>query len=400
MYSIAICRREHLGERAARTPIQMFGTDASEAAIGRAREGRYPDGIESEVSPARLRQYFTKEDHHYRIAKPLRDLCVLARHDLTRDPPFSRVDLVSCRNLLIYLDSGLQRHVLGQLHYALRPHGFLLLGPSEAIGASADLFELTDKKRRVFARRDVPGRAQLHPARELQLPPPRGPWAAAAPQRAEADRLQRETDRMLLARYAPAAIVVDEELNVHQFRGDTGAYLEHAPGPASLNLQQLAPPSLLVALAPALREARASRATVRREGLRVETQGRARSVRFEVSPFRLADDTGACYLVVLEEAGRARAPRLWEKLLETAAARRAPAPGSSAAEIEQLQRELAATREFLQSSAEEQEAAREELKSLHEEALSANEEFQSTNEELETAKEELQSANEELATTN
>jgi len=402
LYSIAICLMEHLGERAARTPVQIFGTDASEAAIARAREGTYPEGIEAEVPPERLRRWFVKADHHYQIAKPIRDLCVFARHDVTRDPPFSRLDLVSCRNLLIYLDAALQRHVLDQLHYALKPRGFLLLGASEAIGASADLFELVDKKRRVFMRRDVPGRAHAHrPARELPSVP-RVPWTPeplTGSAALETDRLQRETDRMLLARYAPAAIVVDEDLNVHQFRGDTGAYLAHAPGPASLNLQQLAPPALLVALVPALREARSARSTVRRERVRIETQGRARDVRFEVSPFRLAGDSGACYLVVLEEEPRARGPRLLEKLAE-ALARRAPPPGGAAAEIEQLQRELAATSAYLQTNAEEHEAVKEELKSLHEEALSANEEFQSTNEELETAKEELQSTNEELATTN
>ena len=397
LYSIAICLMEHLGERAGRTPVQMFGTDASDAAIARAREGRYPEGIESEVSPERLQRYFDRGDHHYRIAKSIRDLCVFARHDVTRDPPFSRLDLVSCRNLLIYLDAALQRQVLDQFHYALKPQGFLLLGPSEAIGASSELFELVDKKRPAFTRRDVPGRGHPRLARGSGRAP-REPWIAAAPAAPEAEGVQREADRMLLARYAPAAIVVDDNLNVHQFRGATGNFLEHAPGAANLNLRQLAPPSLLIALVPALREARATHATVRREHLRIEGHGRARSVRFEVSPFRPADDAGVCYLVVLEEAQRAR-PRLWEKLLQ-AAARPARAPGEAAAELEQLKAELAATREFLKSSGEEHEAAKEELKSLHEEALSANEEFQSTNEELETAKEELQSANEELATTN
>jgi two-component system, chemotaxis family, CheB/CheR fusion protein len=396
LYSIAMCLMEHLGEGAARTPIQLFGTDASEAAIARAREGSYPEGIEAEVSSERLSRWFVKVNHHYRIAKPLRELCVFARHDVTRDPPFSRVDLISCRNLLIYLDAGLQRQVIEQFHYALNPRGFLLLGPSEAIGASADLFELADKKRRLLMRRDVAGRARAHSAR---APAPRAAWEPKLPRPAalEADPVQREADRMLLARYAPAAIVVDEDLNVHQFRGQTGAYLEHASGAASLNLQQLAPPGLLFALTPALREARTAHAAVRRD-VRLETRGRARSVSFEVSPLRMQDgDSGACYLVVFEEPGRRTG--LWERLLE-AAARRTPAPGSAAGDLETLKHELAATREFLRSSAEEHEAAKEELKSLHEEALSSNEELQSTNEELETAKEELQSTNEELATTN
>ncbi len=397
LYSIAICLMESLGERSGHVPIQLFGTDASDSAIARAREASYPEGIASELSPERLRRYFNKVDHHYRIGKPLRDLCVFARHDVTRDPPFSRIDLVSCRNLLIYLDAGLQRQVIAQFHYALNPQGFLLLGPSEAIGASADLFELTDKKRRVFRRRDIAGRAYTNLTRP---PAPRTPWLPGpTPQPAalEADRVQREADRILLARYAPASIVVDEDLNVHQFRGQTGTYLEHHSGAASLKLQQLAPPALLIALKPALREARTARAAVRRE-LRLETNGHVRTVSIEVSPFRMEqDESGACYLVVFGE--RDRRQSLLDRLLE-AATRRAPVAGGAAQELETLRRELAATREFLQSSIEEHEATKEELKSLHEEALSANEELQSTNEELETAKEELQSTNEELATTN
>jgi two-component system, chemotaxis family, CheB/CheR fusion protein len=402
VYSIAICLMEHLGERAERMPIQLFGTDVSEPAIAQAREARYPEGIEAEVSPERLRRHFAKLDHHYRIAKSIRDLCVFARHDVTRDPPFSNIDLVSCRNLLIYLDGALQRQVLLQLHYALKPQGFLFLGASEAIGASADLFEMSDKRHRVFTRRTLPGHVRpAHAPREPTLTPRPAPAPAAHTREAalDTDRVQREADRMLLARYAPAAIVVDDELNVLQFRGETGRFLEHAPGPASLNLQKLAPAPLLVALVPALREARTTRAPVSRKNVRIEAPGRARKIEFEVSPFQLPDVSGSCYLVVFEEAQRPRPPALWQALLD-AAARRAPAAGGAAGELEQLRRELAEAREFIQTRAEEYEATKEEMKSMHEEALSTNEEFQSTNEELETAKEELQSANEELSTTN
>ena len=401
VYSIAICLIEFLGERTEHTAIQIFGTDVSEAAIAHAREGRYPEGIESEVSPERLRRHFARHDHHYLIAKSIRDLCIFARHDVTRDPPFSRIDLVSCRNLLIYLDAALQRQVFAQLHYALKPRGFLVLGPSEAVGTSADLFELTDKKRRVFTRRTLPGRRAPPHARHEREPlpsiaaaPPLQPRAAPI----EPDRVQRETDRLLLARYAPAAIVVDEQLNVLQFRGDTGLFLEHAPGPASLNLQKLAPAPLLIALAPALREARTSRAAARRRNVRIEAHGRIKKVDLEVTPLRLPDEPGICYLVVFEAAQLTRPLRLWPALLN-AIARRAPA-GAEAGELEQIKRELIETREFLKANTEEYEATKEELKSLHEEALSTNEEFQSTNEELETAKEELQSTNEELITTN
>jgi len=400
VYSIAISLIEALGERAGAMTIQMFGTDASEAAIARAREGRYPEGTADEVPPERLRRFFVKLDGHYEIAKAVRDLCVFARQDVTRDPPFSRIDLLSCRNLLIYLDPALQRGVLALFHYALKPQGFLMLGPSEALGQSTDLFELVDKKHRIFARRAALGRPEL-PFRGREAGPSHPQAGPAAPAAAilETDRMQREADRALLARYAPASVLVDEQLNVHQFRGQTALFLEHAPGTASLNLQKLAPPSLLVALSPAIREARKGNAPVRRENVRIELQGRVRKVHFEVSPFQVPETDARGYLVVFEEAQAERGrPGLWQLIF----GRRAAAAGAKGvpAELEQLQLELASTREFLRTAVEEHEAAKEELKSAHEEALSSNEEFQSTNEELETATEELQSTNEELATTN
>jgi two-component system CheB/CheR fusion protein len=401
IYSIAIALVEALGERARATTIQMFGTDASDAAIARARAGRYPESTASEVSPERLRRYFVKLDAHYEIAKSLRDLCVFARQDVTRDPPFSRLDLVSCRNLLIYLDPALQRSVLALLHYALKPQGFLMLGPSEAIGQSADLFELVDKKHRIYARRDVRGRPELpFRGREAQPFHPQAGLAAPAAAILETDRMQREADRVLLARYAPASVLVDEQLNVHQFRGHTAPFLEHAPGTASLSLQRLAPPSLLIALSPAILEVRKGNAPVRRENVRIESHGRVRKVHFEVSPFQIPETDVRGYLVVFEEAPVERdRPGLWQRVFGRRAGG-APEAAAAPGEVEQLRSELAATREFLQAAVEEHEAAKEELKSAHEEALSSNEEYQSTNEELETAKEELQSTNEELATTN
>jgi two-component system CheB/CheR fusion protein len=401
VYSIGICLSEALAEGASPQPMQLFGTDASEAAIARAREGRYPQGIEAEVSPERLRRFFVKLDGHYEVDKALRDLCVFARHDLTRDPPFSRLDLVSCRNLLIYLNPALQRAVFGLIHYALKPHGFLMLGPSEATGQSGDLFDLVDKKHRIYARRAVRGRADLpYRGREAGALARPASGTAAPSVGLEADRVQREADRLLLARYVPACLVVDEELNVHQFRGQTGAFLQHAPGVASLNLQRLVPPSLLAALSPAIREARKSHTPVRREQVRVESTAGARRLNLEVSPFKVPETDNLAYLVVFEEARPpAGRPGLWQLVF---GARTAGAPGTAAGadEIEELRRELTTTREYLQATVEEHEAVKEELRSAHEQALSSNEEYQSTNEELETAKEELQSANEELATTN
>jgi two-component system CheB/CheR fusion protein len=393
VYSIAISLMEYLADRPASAQIQIFGTDVSEAAIEKARAGTYLDSIAQDVSSERLQRFFVKQDDHYRIAKSIRDLCIFARHDVTRDPPFSRLDLVSCRNLLIYLDATAQRRAMQVFHYALRPEGFLLLGPSESVGQASNLFALADQHHRLYSR------SPASPGLGLDLEPPGGapynrPGEVASGDTAiplELDSLQREADRVLLARFAPASLLVDEALNILQFRGETGPYLEHASGAPSLNLHRVARPELLVEIAPAVQEARESGAAVRRDGLRLDER---RDVSIEVIPLtRASNERG--YLILLEDASRGGSARR---------AQQAPARALSESEkdrrLAQLEREIAALRDYWQANVEEHEAVKEELKSAHEEVLSANEEFQSTNEELETAKEELQSANEELTTTN
>ena len=407
VYSIAISLLEFLGERSTATPIQIFGTDVSERAIERARAGIYPETIAAEVSPERLRRFFLKLDNRYQIAKSIREMCVFARHDVTRDPPFSRLDLVSCCNLLIYLDQAMQRRVLSLFHYALKPRGFLMLGPSETVGESADLFESMDRHYRIYARKAASAHRGLLFDREPAEPAARSDAAAAAgaPVVLEAERIQREADRVLLARYAPPCVLIDEELNVLQFRGQTGPYLEHAPGPSSLSLRKLAAPALVIALARAMEEARKTGEPVRTGAVRLETPGAAREIWLQVSPVQVAEAGLHGYLVAFEEAPSGRAGRpahsLWRALLGWR--RRLNAGAARAAEETEsarLQRELTATREYLQAAIEGHEAVKEELKSAHEELLSANEELQSTNEELQTAKEELESTNEELITTN
>ena len=397
VYSIAIALMEYVGERSLPAGIQLFGTDVSEAAIENARAGIYLDAIEQEVSPERLKRFFVKQNGHYRIGKSIRDLCIFARQDVTRDPPFSRLDLVSCRNLLIYLDSTTQRRVMQIFHYALRPHGFLMLGPSESVGQVSDLFELTDKPYRLYTRKPTP------PGVGVPLAPSRqgtGVYEYVQPSRAanpessdmlDAESAQREAERLLLARYTPVGVVVDDALNVLHFHGETGPYLEHVSGPPSLNLQRIARPQLLVDIMPAIQEARETGVEARREGLSVDG---LRDVSIQVVPLK-RPSRQRCYLILFEDATRRYADR-----------RAAPLATSALPESEkdrrlaQSERETAAMREYLQTTLEEHEAVKEELKSAHEEVLSANEEFQSTNEELETSKEELQSANEELTTTN
>ena len=393
VYSIAIALVEYLDERFPAARIQIFGTDVSEAAIDKARAGIYLENILEEVTSERLARFFVKENGHYHIAKSIRDLCIFAHHDVTRDPPFSRLDLVSCRNLLIYLDSPAQRRVMQAFHYALRPQGFLVLGPSESVGNDSDFFELIDKSQRVYRRKGTGARVGL----DLGPQPGAAPSLLRAPPSDdqsffhEIDAVQREADRVLLARYAPASLLVDEALNILQFRGETAPYLAHASGPASLNLHRVARPQLLVELSPAIQEAREKGLAVRREGLSVDDRN---DVTVEVIPLKtLGNDR--YYQILIEDGSRGPDSRRAQQTIA------AVLPESEKdRRLVQLEREITATRDYLQATIEKQESANEELKSAHEEVLSANEEFQSTNEELETAKEELQSTNEELTTTN
>jgi two-component system, chemotaxis family, CheB/CheR fusion protein len=389
VYSIAIALVEYLGDRLTPEGIQIFGTDVSEVEIERARTGFYLANISEEVSEERLRRFFFKENDHYRIAKSIRDLCIFARQDVTRDPPFSHLDLVSCRNLLIYFDARAQRHVMQVFHYALRPSGYLMLGPSETVGVASDLFELINREHRLYCRKA--GSGSVAERAHRALPPLVRLKRADEAKTVEVDEdsAQQEADRLLLARYAPATLLVDEDLNILQYRGETSRFLEHASGPPSNNLTRVVRPELMVEIAPALAEARASSLSARRDGLALDD---LIDVSIEVIPLRAPGSQGSI-LIVFEDASRRPGAR------RSGPAR--PLPESEKdRRLEQLEREMTSTRDYLQATIEGQEAVKEELKSANEEVMSANEEFQSTNEELETAKEELQSTNEELTTTN
>jgi two-component system CheB/CheR fusion protein len=393
-YSLAMVLVEALDRAGTELTLQVFGTDVSEAAVGRARSGVYPSNIELDVSPDRLRRFFTKIDGQYQVKKSLRDLCIFARHNLAKDPPFSGVDIVSCRNMLIYLDAPMQRRIMGTFHYALRNTGILLLGGSETIGPLTDLFTVVDKTNKLYARKATSTRLSLgsttigrsHGERERPRP------GAARMVDVPRPDVQRDIDRILLNRYAPAAVLINGAYEILQFRGHTSPYLEPAQGHASLNVIKMARGGLLVELRAAILTAGKRKATVRREGLHIkQDRGGPLRVNLEVIPLRgSADETN--FLVVFERAPTTRSAK---------AATRARGPRrADARDVERLDQELAATKEFLQSIIEDREAANEELRSANEELQSSNEELQSTNEELETAKEELQSVNEELTTVN
>src|SRR5216684_865010 len=406
VYSIAMVLLEYLGDRSTSSRVQIFGTDLSDIAIEKARSGLYADGVTDEVSAERLQRFFLKLDGQYRISKTVRDLCVFARHDVTRDPPFSRLDLVSCRNLLIYLDQTLQQQIIPLFHYSLNPDGFLVLGPSETIGRSSQLFRLMDGRHQIYRRQPVPSQVapEFSGAEAVAKPGATEPIAIAKSAPIESERAQKETERLLLARYAPASILIDDALNVLYFHGETGRYLEHARGAASLNLQKICRPGLLVELTPAIKEAQKSERPVLREDVRVELPGEKSDVTFEVIPVKLPGIESRYFLILFGKPSAQRSElrragllvRLYTSLFGAGSAQETEKDD----QIASLRRELEATRDYLQATVEEHEAATEEMKSAHEEALSANEEFLSTNEELETAKEELQSANEELGVTN
>lgn len=412
VYSIAMCLLEYLGEHAASTKIQIFGTDASEPALTTARAGSYVENIVREVSEERLQRFFKKTNGHYQISKSVRDLCVFARQNVTCDPPFSQIDLISCRNLLIYFDPALQKRAISLFHYALNPGGFLMLGPSETIGTSSDLFSLTDSKKfKIYTKNSIRPQSHLEYLGEAGMRKPEPKAAYKAPVGpADKEKQRHEIDRIALARYAPAGVLCDENLNVLEFRGDTGPYLVQPSGQPSTNLRQLARPGLLVEIIGMIEQARKHSLPVRRTALRVDMPDGLRSVNLETIPVTRKDAAeSARFLIFFEEPFSPETPRTKKKSLDLWAMlwgdglgnhERKSQQHDNEVEIIHLKRELDASREHIRAMYEEHGAAQEELKVSQEELLSSNEEFQSTNEELETAKEELQSSNEELITTN
>ena len=333
-------------------------------------------------------------DGGYRVIKTIRDMCVFARHDVTRDPPFSRMDLISCRNVLIYLEPRMQQRVMAVFHYALQTSGTLLLGTSETASAAEDLFAPVDKKHRIYLKRPAAAPAPFAfgapraGGREGQ----EGKPVAAKP--GPREELPREADRILLARYAPAGVIVDEKDDIVEFRGETEPYLEHAQGRASLNLFKMARKGLLLEIRRAIQEARKKDAPVRKEGVSLRHRGHVRRLDLEVVPLRGSPEKGRSLLVLFEARPETRSPSGGR------APRRPPVDGAEAKASASLRRELGEATQYLQAVTEQHEAANEELQASNEEVLSANEELQSINEELETAKEELQASNEELATLN
>lgn len=400
-YSLAMAFAEYTEAAGSDIPMQLFATDLNSTAVAKARTAFYPTSIEEHVSPERLQRFFTKEADGYRIAKEIRERCIFSRHNVLGDPPFSRVDLISCRNLLIYMEPVLQQQIMALLHYALKPGGHLWLGRSETAGASRALFDVEDQRNKIFVRRpgvSIPG-LRFRPAVGGTVDPflRAGPASKARPR----VDLNAEAERILLAKYMPPGVVISSSMEIVQFRGDTGPYLAPAAGAPSVHLLKMLRDGLLVGVRAAILRAGEEGRTVREEHLRVKGDDGFREVAVEVIPIKPVDTEQSGFLVLFHEAGQpGRGLLKVQDLADVSPTTADHLTAINNDELRQLTQELAATREFLQVVIEQQEAANEELQSANEEAQSANEEMQSVNEELETSKEEIESSNEELATVN
>ena len=388
-YSIAILLREHMDTLKVVPRVQVFATDIDEAALAVGRSGRYPEAMMSGVSPERRQRFFTG-DGIFTPVKEIRDLCVFSAHSLIRDPPFSRLDMISCRNLLIYLGGGLQDQVVPIFHYALRPGGYLFLGNSENISHNSQLFAQVDKTQRVFKRRDG---AASYPG--AMLATPTGPMQRLRPgTRAVESTSQLSTrliERRVLERFAPPHVVVDGNGDVVSFSSRTGKFLEAAVGAPNRQLVTMARRSLRLELRAALADAMETQRSATKPDVEVEFEGGVQHIRLTVEPLHDIE-ADPLYLVVFQDAGPPKVQGDDESKQSGTLDHLDP--------VTALERELRSTRERLQTTFEEYETSLEELKSANEELLSVNEEVQSTNEEMETSKEELQSLNEELHTVN
>jgi two-component system CheB/CheR fusion protein len=405
-FSIAILLQEQMEALKTSYVVQVFATDIDSRAIGTARAGVYPASIAADISPERLARYFSVEPDggEFRIHKSIRDMLVFSEHDIIKDPPFSKLDLISCRNLMIYMGSELQKKLIPLFHYALNPDGVLFLGTSESVGEFNDMFSVLDRKSKLYQRKaNIHGAPRaalgrlLPPAATMNalLPPITGQTALPAKL-----SLRELTEQALLQQVVPAGALVNGKGDILYLHGRTGMYLELPSGEAGINnILKMAREGLRRELTTALHKSALAKETVRALNLRVKTNGHFTLVNLTVSPVVAsapATPEAPLYLVMLEEA----APAEPELVQQTGASAHGKASETDARTAAALRQELRAKEEYLQTAHEELETSNEELKSSNEEMQSVNEELQSTNEELETSKEELQSVNEELATVN
>ncbi len=400
VYSAAVTVLEHMAVNGLSGAVQIFGTDASEAAIGRARAGIYPDSIVGDVTPERLRKYFVKANRGYQVSKEVRDCCIFAHQNLAGDPPFSHIDLLFCRNVLIYFSPLIQRQLIQSFHNSLERHGFLLLGMSESLQESDAWFRTFDRKARIYSR--IGGDAirghDLSNVEATNLIPSskfRARERGADSREGWSDlELQRAADRMLLARFAPPGLVIDEQMKVLQARGRSTPYLELAPGTVSWKLAAVLRHEIAAEVLGATEQVIAENIPGAVTCALNGDRGQRVQVQVEIMPITGSGTKPRRFLILFFDSEVPR-PSATDPL-----APGLPDGAEPSKMLGQLQQHLASTRYHLQSMIEDRDARNQELLAANEEIQSANEELQSMNEELETAKEELQSANEELLTVN
>ena len=392
-YSIAMLLSEELERQNVRAQVQIFATDIDERSLEKARQGRYPESIVEQISAERLDRFFVRQDGLFQVDKHLREMCIFSQHSLISDPPFSRLDLISCRNLLIYFDSDLQKRLIPLFHYALKEDGYLFLGSSENLSAYGELFRTANKSHRLFQRKN----AMVPPQIDFPLVD-RSNYRqlSAAPKEqtvvGRQSQVVRGIERILLQDYAPACVILNEQNEIVYFFGRTGKYLEPSQGVPSNNLFDLARLGLRLDLRAVIKEARESQREAIRERVSIDNEDQIFTVNLIACAVKQPAEDSGLLMVIFQDLGK---PTSYEK-----AKADGNEPEEEALIVKQLEDELRVTKEHLKSTIEEIETSNEELKSANEELLSMNEELQSSNEELQTSKEEMQSINEELETVN
>lgn len=396
-YSMAIALMEFLGDKANDFPIQIFATDAKETCIATARKGIYKKGPAFNLSEERLRRFFLKVGDGYQILKSIRDVCVFAKQNALTDPPYSKMDLVSCRNLLIYLDAAGQGKLLQTFHYALKPSRFLALGKSESAGARADLFDSLDKKIKIYSKKTTGVKNTLNFTPSdvtVEKFPVWKPKASEAP----GQDIFKVADRAILAKYEQAGVIVNENMEILQFRGDTSPFLNNSPGTPSTELFKMVREGLGADLHIAVAKAKKEGQAVQKKGSRIKYQDKLKEVFFEVIPLMVVAGT-PCFLILFSMlppgpgfAGEPAASK-GKKVKKTGG-------NAQALRNRELEEELAAMKTYLRAIIEDREAVNLKLQAINEDSQATSEEFQSMNEELQSANEELETAQEELQATN
>jgi two-component system CheB/CheR fusion protein len=400
VYSLAILLIELQDSKTNNIPFQIFASDLSAEAIRDARKGEYTAQQLSGMSPKRLQRFFTKVKDKYRVSQHLRDVCIFAQHNILSDPPFSRMDFISCRNFLIYLEQAAQKKAITTFHYALREGGCLMLGKSETIGTLTRLFSPLNKTYKIYHRKNHSAANRIpEPLTPVLQPKTKSKIAAAHPLPGLAHQAGKNTlgmtfDALLLDRYVPASVIINTEMDILQFRGDTEKYLKQSSGKASFNILKMVKPEMTFELRNAIHHAVKSRNAVSKEGIELNREAGSKTIQLvnlEVIPLPGGDEDPLFMVIFTGQHIDLPESSLKGNKIKTAARDR---------RIKKLEDELSAARHDMSSITRDQESANEELQSANEEAVSSNEELQSLNEELETSKEEIESTNEELITTN